>query len=411
MKTAYFDCFSGASGDMILGALLDAGVDLAYLRAELAKLHLTGWELQLARVLKGGIRASRALVVIARPSTRQPAPYLRDIEAILQASALTDATRTQSLAVFRRLAEAEARVHGQPVESVHFHEVGALDAIIDVVGAVTGLQALGVDKVLCSPLHLGTGTVQCLHGLMPVPAPATAELIRGVPCYAGSIDGELLTPTGAAILTTMVTAFGPLPAMNVEHIGYGAGTAERRLPNVLRLFVGGVDEELNGGELEQVAVLETTIDDMNPQIYDHLMGRALEMGALDIFLTPVQMKKNRPGTLVTLLCAVDQLSTLADLVLRETTSLGLRWRLDQRFRAVRAIHEVDTECGRIRCKIAQWGERVVNVAPEYEDCKRVALERQLPLKVVFEKVRAALAAASPQAPSPSRRCQGDAGGG
>jgi pyridinium-3,5-bisthiocarboxylic acid mononucleotide nickel chelatase len=387
MKIAYFDCFSGASGDMILGALLDAGLPLEHLHNELAKLHLSHYDLRVTKVVKNGLAASQALVAIDHDRHHRHR-HLEDIRAIIEDSSLDSVIKRDSMSIFARLAEAEAKVHQTTVESIHFHEVGAMDAIIDVVGANIGIRALGLEKIFCSPLHVGTGTIECDHGTLPVPAPATAELIKGKPIYATGIQGELLTPTGAAILTTLAAEFGPMPAMTVEKIGYGAGAADRSIANVLRLFIGQSPHMQTGYEAEQTAVIETTIDDMNPQIYDHLIQRALQMGALDIFFGSVQMKKNRAGVLLTVLCRPETVTELAGLIFRETTTIGLRWRVDQRLKIERTIQAVDTRFGRVHCKVAVLNGQIVNISPEYEDCKRIALEQQLPLKTVLEEVRA-----------------------
>ena len=331
MNTAYFDCFSGASGDMILGALLDAGLPLTHLKQELAKLGLSHYAVDRTRVVKNGISGTQALVHVEQDHHDHHHRHLADITAIIEESALSPAVKEDSIRIFRRLAEAEAKVHDTSPEHIHFHEVGAMDAIIDVVGAVIGFHALEIGTLICSPLHVGSGTVTCAHGTLPVPAPATAELIRGKPVYATGVEGELLTPTGAAILTTLADDFGPLPAMTVARIGHGAGTADRSVANMLRLFLGSAARPAGAFALEQSATIETTIDDMNPQIYDYLIEKVLQMGASDIFCTSVQMKKNRRGTLVTILCAPEMVTSLCDLLFRETTTNGLRWRLDNRF--------------------------------------------------------------------------------
>jgi uncharacterized protein (TIGR00299 family) protein len=307
--------------------------------------------------------------------------------AIIEQSDLDPSVKADAIAVFRRLAHAEARVHRTAVESVHFHEVGAMDAIIDVVGAVAGLRALGIEKIVCSPLHLGSGTVQCAHGTLPVPAPATAELVKGKPVYSTGVQGELLTPTGAAVLTTLAKDFGPMPALTVEAVGYGAGNAERSIPNLLRVVIGKMEAELKGFETEQVVVMETNIDDMNPQIYDHIIQQALALGALDIYLTPVHMKKNRSGSVLTIICPPPMAGRFAQFLLQETTTIGLRWRIDQRLKARRRIETIETPFGPMPVKVAEIEGKVVNIAPEYEDCRRVALEKGLPLKQVMDTVR------------------------
>jgi len=385
MKIAYFDCFSGASGDMILGALLDAGLSLEHLQQELAKLELSHYEVGRTDVVKNGISGSQALVHVEQDHHHHHHRHLADISAIIEKSTLASAVKKDSIRIFTRLAEAEAKVHNTTKESIHFHEVGAMDAIIDVVGGVIGLHALGIEAIVCSPLHVGCGTVECAHGVLPVPAPATAELVRGKPVYSSGVQGELLTPTGAAILTTLADDFGPLPPMTVECIGHGAGSADRSIGNMLRVFIGTAPQPDKSFAMEQTATIETTIDDMNPQMYDYLIEKILEMGALDIFCTTVQMKKNRRGTLVTILCRPEMVTVLSDLLFRETTTIGLRWRLDNRFTLKRDIVSVETRFGAIACKSATHGDEVINIKPEYEDCKRVAIEQRVPLKTVLEE--------------------------
>ena len=385
MKIAYFDCFSGASGDMILGAMLDAGLSLEHLQQELAKLGLSHYDVRKAAVVKNGISGSQALVHVEQDHHHHHHRHLADITAIIEKSTLAPAVKRDSIRIFNRLAEAEAKVHNTSRESIHFHEVGAMDAIIDVVGGVIGLHALGIDAIICSPLHVGCGTVECAHGTLPVPAPATAELIRGRPIYSSGVQGELLTPTGAAILTTMADDFGPLPSMTVESIGHGAGTADRSIANMLRVFIGSAPHSEKAFAMEQTATIETTIDDMNPQIYDYLMEKVLQMGALDIFCTEVQMKKNRRGTLVTILCRPESVTALSDFLFRETTTIGLRWRLDNRHTLQRDFVTVETRFGAIACKTATHGDTLINIKPEYDDCKRVAIEQQVPLKAVLEE--------------------------
>jgi uncharacterized protein (TIGR00299 family) protein len=386
MKIAYFDCFSGASGDMILGALLDAGLPLEHLKQELAKLGLSHYSVNKTAVVKNGIRGSQALIRVEQDHHHHHR-HLSDITAIIEKSTLAPVIKKEGIRIFRRLAEAEARVHDTSPENIHFHEVGAMDAIIDVVGSVIGIHTLGIDTIICSPLHVGSGTVECAHGTLPVPAPATAELILGKPVYSTGIQGELLTPTGAAILTTLASDFGSLPPMTVEQIGHGAGTADLSIANMLRVFIGSALQPDKTFAVEQTATIETTIDDMNPQIYGYIIEKVLQMGAMDIFCMPVQMKKNRCGTLVTILCRPEMVTSLSDFLFRETTTIGLRWHLDNRFTLQRAFTTVETRFGTISCKTASHGNEVINVTPEYEDCKRVAIEQKVPLKAVLEEAR------------------------
>ena len=389
MRIAYFDCFAGASGDMILGALVDAGLEPDALKAQLAGLHLTHYDIQAQAVNKKGIGGSQVLVAVDQDHHHHHQRHLSDIREIIEKSDLTPSVQQKSIQIFTRLAQAEAKVHRTNIENIHFHEVGAVDAIIDVVGAVSGLLLLKIEAVFCSPLHVGTGTVECAHGTLPVPAPATAELIKGLPVYSTGVAGELLTPTGAAILTTLATDFGPMPAMKIGTIGYGAGTAEPSIPNLLRVVIGEAAQEVAEYDMEQAAVIETNIDDMTPQIYDHLIQRLLQLGVLDVFLTRVQMKKNRPGTLVTVICPPDMVGEVSDMLMRETTTIGLRWRIDNRIKAQRVIKEIRTTYGTVSIKVARVGDKIINIAPEYEDCKRLAIERNVPLKDVMAAAQSA----------------------
>lgn len=387
MKIAYFDCFSGASGDMIMGSLLDAGLSLEHLRDQIKKLGLSHYDIGVEKVTKKGISGSQALVTIDQHHHDHHHRYLSHIKEIINNSTLSESVKEKSTAIFQRLAEAESEVHGFEVENVHFHEVGAMDAIIDVVGAVIGFNALGIKKIVCSPLHVGSGTVECAHGTLPVPAPATAELIKGRPVYSTGVKGELLTPTGAAILTTLSSEFGAMPPMSIKSIGYGAGTLEPSIPNLLRVVIGETDDETMDYETEQAAVLETNIDDMNPQIYDYLIEKMLKMGAMDVFLTSVQMKKNRPGTLLTLVCAMDKVGLFSDFLLKETTTIGLRWRMENRIKAQRRIDTLETEHGSVRIKIAESAGKIINISHEYDDCKKLAVEKGIPLKLIMETAK------------------------
>lgn len=388
MKVAYFDCFSGASGDMILGSLMDAGLPLERLKSELAKLNLSHFDLQVQRVSQKGISGSQAIVLVEEDHHHHR--HLSDIRDIIGESGLDEQVKEKSVAIFNRLAEAEAKVHHSPIEHVHFHEVGAMDAIIDVVGAVAAMAALGIETVVCSPMHVGTGIVQCAHGTLPVPAPATAELLQGKPIYSTGVKGELVTPTGAAILTTLADDFGPMPPMILEKVGYGAGTADIAIPNLLRVYIGQTSRDSKGVEIESVAVVETGIDDMNPQIYEYVMEKMFAMGVMDVYLVPLHMKKNRPGTLLTVLCRPDMVGRVTEVLIDETTTTGIRWRIDGRIKADRSINKIETPLGPVQVKWAEVDGRVVNVSPEYEDCKRVAIEKKLPLKEVLNVVRSAV---------------------
>jgi len=300
MKLAYFDCFSGISGDMTLGALVHAGVPLEHLREELNGLAVPGWEIRAEKVWKNGMAATYVRVDIQETRTHRS---LSTIESILQKSRLANPVREHAIAIFRKLGEAEAAVHDVPIEKIHFHEVGAVDAIVDIVGACIGFHFLGIERFACSPLNVGGGTAKMAHGVLPVPAPATTRLLLGKPTYSTGVQQELATPTGSAIVVTLCDTFGPQPPMTVSAIGYGAGTADLEgQPNVLRLMVGESAEKLAGEYSEEIRVIETNLDDLNPQVYGYFLERALAAGALDVFTTAVQMKKNRPGTLLTVLC-------------------------------------------------------------------------------------------------------------
>jgi hypothetical protein len=385
MKVVYFDCPSGASGDMILGALVDAGVPIDDLRAELSKLALGGWDIAARTVRKGAFRATKVDVHVTH-DTPHPHRGLADIGAILAASALDAHVRDGAARIFARLAEAEARAHGTTPDTVHFHDVGAVDAIIDVTGSVIALSLLGAQEIHVSALPVGGGFVKGPHGKIPVPAPGTAELVRGFPVIDPGIAAELVTPTGAAILTTLARGAGRMPAMTVAAVGYGAGTMDLPgTPNVLRCFVG---ETATAPEQETIAQVETTIDDMSPQLYEPLIDRLLEGGALDVFLTPVIMKRSRPGVVLTALCPPERVGDVARLLFEETSTIGVRWSEWQRARLAREVVTLTTSYGAIPFKVSRLGERVVTVTPEFADVARVAREKSLPVREVLEQARA-----------------------
>lgn len=378
MRVVYFDCVAGVSGDMTIGAQLDLGVDLGSLRDQLSSLGLKGYELKSSRVLRSGISATKFDVEITQRD--QPARSLADIRSIIIASGLSQVTKSRSLAVFDRLADAEARVHGTTPDKVHFHEVGAVDSIVDTVGAMIGFELLGVNRFYCSPLRVGSGLIATEHGKLPIPAPATAELLRGAPVYAGEIEGEFVTPTGAAIVATLCEEFGALPAMNITGIGYGAGSRDpKNLPNLLRLMMGEMAADALSTSDGDVVVVETNIDDMSPQVCGFVMERAFALGALDVFMIPAQMKKDRPGVLLTVLCKPADADTMIDLLLRETTTLGVRYYNAKRRVLDRATETVDTEYGSVRIKVARDGARTLHFHPEYEDCARLAIASKTPL--------------------------------
>jgi hypothetical protein len=431
MKLLYFDCFNGASGDMILGALLDAGLPLDELRRALGSLGIDEYELRATRVLRAGLSATRFELVERPRDADHRAPHVRtqhplegslerashgphshagprdgrtavahehshgpgithahahphrslaEILMLIDQCALPPASRARARALFERLAEAEAAIHQMPVDRVHLHEVGALDSIIDIVGAVFAIDWFGAERVMVSPLNVGSGMVRSAHGVFPVPAPATVRLLGSAPIYSSGVQAELLTPTGALLLAGHATAFGPIPPMRVDHIGYGAGTLDLAdTPNVLRVLMG---ESTDIPATERVIVLECEIDDMNPQIFGVLMDRLYASGALEVYFAPVQMKKNRPGTLVTVLAPPDRQEALATVVFRETTTIGIRYHDVRRERLDRAVVPVETPFGTIRFKVARRHGAVVNAAPEFDDCVRAAAERGAAVKDV-----------------------------
>lgn len=379
MRIAYFDCFCGASGDMILAALLDAGAPLRALEEALAPLADPPVRLSVARVGTHGFKAAR-LTVSVPPSPAPPHRHLADIEDLLQALPLADRPRQRARAVFRRLAEAEARVHGIDVQEVHFHEVGALDAIADIVGTAVALETLGIDRVFASPLPLGSGTVRCEHGLLPVPAPATAELLRNVPVVGTDEPGELTTPTGAALLTTLAEGFGPLPAMTLCAVGAGTGHRETATrPNLLRVFVG---ERSGECDIDYVVVLETQVDDSSPEVIGWVLDRLLAAGALDAFATPVVMKKSRPATLITVLAEPPAADSLEQVLFAELPTLGVRRSEARRTRLRRRFEAVSLPGGTVRIKIGEIAGRVVTACPEFDDCRQLAERTGRPLREI-----------------------------
>ena len=382
-RIVYLDCFSGASGDMVIGALLDAGLPFERLREALGSLALGGeCTVSAGPVTRSGVGATKFTVTeTARDGAGHPHRHLSGILKLVERSALAEASRARAARLFRRLAETEAAIHRMPVEKVHLHEVGALDSIIDIVGGVFALEWFGADRIVASAVNVGRGTVACAHGTMPVPAPATAVLMAGAPVYAGEGPaGELLTPTGALLVSEFADGFGPLPPMRVERIGYGAGSRDPRgHPNVLRVLVG---EAADAGPRERVVAVECEIDDMNPQIFGVLRERLQEAGALDVFYTPVQMKKDRPGTHVTVLAVPARRGAVCDALFRETSTIGLRYGEVTRETLDREVVPVPTGYGEIRCKVARRGAAVVNVAPEFDDCARAAREHRVSAKEV-----------------------------
>ena len=434
MRTAYLECFSGISGDMFLGALVDAGVSPQLLARGTAALGV-GAELEISRVTRSGISATKVDVWVegekdlpreqywaqlhsreehqhasgqvhshvhphphehahrreissAEPATpdsgSHPHRGLTEIRRIISAAAISEGAKKTAIAIFEALGAAEAKIHNVAVEAVHFHEVGAIDAMTDIVCAAVGMEALGVDEMMCSPLNVGGGTVECAHGTLPVPAPATVELLKDAPVYSSGVAAELVTPTGAAIVKTLARRFGSFPEMKIERSGYGAGSRDfSGFPNVARLVIG--EKVAVKTTPESITVLEANLDDLNPQVFGYVMDRLLERGALDVFGMPVQMKKNRPGTLLTVLCKPEDENALTDIVFAETTTLGVRRREEGRQTLARRWEQVRTPWGEVRIKIASRNGTVTNYAPEYEDCRRIAAEQHVPLKTVMQE--------------------------
>ena len=413
MRIAYLDCFAGISGDMFLAALIDAGVDPKILHEATAALNLNAY-LKIETVDRSGISATKVHVYegdelaertresgehthsheagnIHTHDHRQPHKHthgrsLSVIRNLINASSLADAVKQTATQTFELLGVSEAKIHNVPIEKIHFHEVGAVDAIVDIVAASAGINALKIDCWHCSPLNVGGGMVDCAHGRFPVPAPATADLLRGLPTYAAHIEKELVTPTGAALIRTLAPTFGPQPTMRVEHIGYGAGTRNPKdFPNVLRLSIGDTTDTTYSA----VAVLETAIDDLSPQILAHVTERALSLGALDVMSTAVQMKKGRLGTLLTILADDAQVAALENLLLRETSTLGVRIHHERRSCLDRTHTTVTTPYGDIRIKIGSRNGEVFNAAPEFEDCRAAAAQHDVPVKFVQQAAIAA----------------------
>jgi pyridinium-3,5-bisthiocarboxylic acid mononucleotide nickel chelatase len=448
MRIAYLDCFSGMSGDMFLGALVDAGVRARLFEETIAALNV-GARLDISRVNRSGITATKVDVYVngekelpreqywgqaahkhehsrghehhhshdrepvplrehnfsrvqavedgpAETRAGVPAPHehnhhhgrgLKEIREIIRKSAISESAKNTAIKIFEALGAAEAKIHNSSIEEVHFHEVGAVDAMVDIVCAAVGAEALAVDEIVCSPLNVGGGTVKCAHGTFPVPAPATLELLQGAPVYSSGIDVELVTPTGAAIVRTLATRFGSFPAMKVQKIGYGAGTRDfAGHANVVRLSIGESQSELaTNASQEIITVLEANLDDLNPQVFGYVMDRLLQEGALDVFGIPVQMKKNRPGMLLTVLARTQDAPKLTEIIFSETTTLGVRRRDESRQVLARKWITVTTKWGDVRLKIASMNGTVTNYAPEYDDCRRIAAEHRVPLKDVMQE--------------------------
>ena len=380
MKIAYFDCCAGISGDMVLGALIDSGLDVSILRRELAKLHLGDYSISASKDERHHITGTNIKVRFKESGHHRT---FKEIKNIINKSRLTTKVKVLSTSIFENLAKAEAKVHGCRVDDVHFHEVGAIDSIVDIVGTAIGIEKLGIGQVYASPLPLGSGWVKTSHGRMPVPAPATLELLKGVPVASSPATSELTTPTGAAIIKTLSLSFGNMPHMEIEGTGYGIGDRSfKEIPNILRLIIGK-----RTGNTERLIIVETNMDDMNPQIYEYLMSRLFKNGALDVFLMPIQMKKGRPAILLKVLCPENKKGNIIDTIFEETTTIGVRTYEVERHCLERRIENVSTPYGKVRVKVAERNGKVLNIQPEYEDCKEIAEKKKLPLKEVMDSAK------------------------
>jgi pyridinium-3,5-bisthiocarboxylic acid mononucleotide nickel chelatase len=382
MKIAYFDCFAGASGDMIVGALIDAGASLSDIENQLSNLGIGDFELSTSKTTRQHIGATKFDVAETKQKVIRTWPSIRKL---IEQSDLSTAVKQNSLAIFKRIAEAEAKIHNKPVDQVHFHEVGALDSIIDIVSSAMAIELLGIEKIYSSPVATGTGMVKTEHGMLPVPAPATAELLLGVPIYSSNINNELTTPTGAAILTNYAIFTDEIPGMQLTATGYGAGERELKIPNVLRVLLG----EENCVADETAILIETNLDDISPEILGYVMDRLLGLGALDAWFTPIQMKKNRPASMLSVLILPEHEKTVMNLIFSETSTLGLRISRQARKIADRKWITVSTRHGKVKVKVGKYEGAVVSISPEFEDCKKIALENDLPLSLVFEMARVA----------------------
>ena len=388
MKIAYFDCFSGISGDMTVGALLDAGLKIETLEKELKKLGLSGYQLEVKKVVKKGISATQFKVKIKEEGVER---RFKDILTILEKSKLDEEIKKGTKKIFFNIAQAESKIHQKDMDKIHFHEIGGLDSIIDITSAVIGIKTLGIEEIHSSALPVGKGFVKCAHGVIPVPAPATLELLKNIPTYSGGIESEMITPTGAAIISTLAKSFGERPLMKIERIGYGAGEKEFTIPNLLRVSIGEKileDENLKDGYVSDEAVLiETNIDDMNPEFYDYIMDQLFSQGALDVFLTPIQMKKNRPAHMLSIIVYEQNLKEILEVLFSESTTLGVRIREVKRLRLDQQNFMAETKYGKIKVKVGMFKGEIKNVAPEYEDCKKMAKQHQVPLKEVYEEAK------------------------
>jgi pyridinium-3,5-bisthiocarboxylic acid mononucleotide nickel chelatase len=383
MKIAYFDCIAGASGDMLLGSLVDAGFHEDALQAQLNDLNLHGFQVSVSRVLKHGLSATKLNVII---KDDQPTRSLVEIEAIINSSSLSAPIKQRANSIFRKLATVEADIHDSTVDQVHLHELGGIDTVVDVVGVLLGLDYLDIQQVYASPLPMARGFVNSVHGPLPLPAPATLALLEDVPVFGTDLDVELVTPTGAVLLKSLVSQFMTIPPLVLHRTGYGAGQRDLPIPNLLRVLIGEQQSQV-APHAETLVLLETNIDDLNPEIYDYVFTRLFAAGALDVFLSPILMKKNRPASLLSVLSSPGDVSSLLEILFYETSTLGVRQQTVNRVALARQFQKVETPYGPVRVKIAQLASGQVKISPEYEDCRMLAEQHQLPLMDIYHLAR------------------------
>ena len=383
-RVIYFDCFSGISGDMILGALVSLGVDIKEILNCLKSLNLKGFKLNSRQVKRNGFIGTKVNVVLNHTAQKpHHARSFKDIKSLIEKSDLPKIVKFNSIAIFRRIAKVEAKVHGTTINRIHFHEVGAIDSIIDIVGGSLAMNLLDADLIVSSAINTGEGVVKCDHGILPVPAPATLELLKGIPCYSSGVEKELTTPTGAAFIGYFAEKFGSLPNMDILSTGYGAGAHEiKKIPNLLRIVLGRCEESSYQGSMK---VIETNIDDMNPEFYDYVIDQLFKVGAVDVFFAPINMKKNRPGILLSVITSTEYFDSVVQVLLKETSTLGVRHYDVDRVVLPRKQIMIMTRFGKVRVKIGGLDESTRTISPEYEDCRKIALKKEIPVKRVYDE--------------------------
>ncbi len=378
MIAAYFDCYSGISGDMVLGVLFELGLDEKYLKNQLNKIDVEGYKIIVKKVEKNHIQGTDVNIEVYENQKKRD---YKDILDLINKSKLDKDVKESSKKIFSKIATAEGKIHNTPPEKIHFHEVGAVDSIVDIIGSVVGIKKLQLSNIYCSPLPLGRGFVECSHGKIPIPAPATLEILKNISAYSTDISSELVTPTGAAIITTFAHKFGPMPLMKIKKIGYGAGKTDLQHPNFLRVIMGEIQSDFN---YDVTTIIETNIDDMNPEIYGYLVEKLYERGALDVFFTHIQMKKNRPGNKISVICNNNDVESIANILFKESSTFGVRFYDTKRIKLSIEERNINTKYGKVKVKIGKFKNQIITVSPEYEDCKKLASENDVPLKDVYE---------------------------